>query len=460
MERENTPAKTWLERVLSLAAEVRPGEAVTALILSLNVFAVLSAYYMIKPAREALILAMDSGAELKSYASAAIAVLLLLAVPLYGRVANRMQPNRLVISVTLFFVSNLVAFYFAGQNAVLRPLLGIPFYLWVGMFNMMVVAQFWAFANTVYTVEQGKRLFAVVGIGASLGAAVGSKVASALAERLGESSLMLVAAAVLSVSAVLTQWIHLRERDRSSAPRKPSSPAKAGGYAMVFSDRYLLLLAALTLILNFVNSNGEYVLSVMISDWAEQSKAAGTLGGLSKGAFIAKQYADFFFYVNIMGVVLQTFVVSRIVRWGGMRLALLVLPVIVLGSWSLIALFPALLMVRVGKTVENATDYSINNTVCHMLWLPTSREAKFKAKQAVDAFFVRMGDVASAGLVFAATTLTSLSVSTFALINVALAGGWILVAAAIMRQQKRLLAGAVADSRKYYRPTTSRMHKP
>lgn len=440
MERKDTAAKTWLERVLSLATEVRPGEAVTALILSLNVFAVLSAYYMIKPAREALILAMESGAELKSYASAAIAVLLLVAVPLYGRVANRMQPNRLVISVTLFFVSNLVAFYFAGHNAFLRPLLGIPFYLWVGMFNMMVVAQFWAFANNVYTVEQGKRLFAVVGIGASLGAAVGSKVASALAERIGVSSLMLVAAAVLLVSAVLTQWIHLRERDRPSPPRKASGPTKAGGFAMVFSDRYLLLLAALTLILNFVNSNGEYVLSVMISDWAAQSEAAGTLGGLSKGAFIAKQYGDFFFYVNILGVVLQTFVVSRIVRWGGMRLALLVLPVIVLGSWTLIALFPALLMVRVGKTIENATDYSINNTVRHMLWLPTSQEAKFKAKQAVDAFFVRMGDVASAGLVFAATALTSLSVSTFALINVGLAVGWIFVAVAIMRQQKRVLA--------------------
>jgi len=444
MQPKATPAPSLLERVLSLATEVRTGEAGTALLLSLNVFAVLSAYYMIKPAREALILAMESGAELKSYASAAIAVLLLVAVPLYGRVANRMQPHRLVVSVTLFFVSNLLVFYFASKSATIRPMLGIPFYLWVGMFNMMIVAQFWAFANDVYTVEQGKRLFAVVGIGASVGAAVGSKVASALAEQIGVSSLMLVAAAVLMVSAVLTQWIHLRERDRERppAPPKAAAPAKGGGFAMVFSDRYILLLAGLTLILNFVNSNGEYVLSVMISSWAEEAEATGMLGGLTKGAFIAKQYGDFFFYVNILGVVLQTFIVGRLVRWGGMRLALLVLPVIVLGSWSLIALFPALLVVRVGKTVENATDYSINNTVRQMLWLPTSQEAKFKAKQAVDAFFVRMGDVAAAGLVFVGTTVISLSVSGFALINIALAGAWLAIALAIMRQQKRLLAEA------------------
>lgn len=356
--------------------------------------------------------------------------------------ADRMQPHRLVVTVTLFFVSNLVAFYLASQSAVLRPMLGIPFYLWVGTFNMMIVAQFWAFANNLYTLERGERLFALVGIGASVGAAVGSKVASALAERIGVSSLMMVAAAVLMVSAGLTQWIYLRERDRPSAPRPTSGPSKAGGFAMVFSDRYLLLLAVLTLILNFVNSNGEYVLSVMISGWAARSEAAGTLGGLTKGAFIAKQYGDFFFYVNVLGVVLQTFVVSRVVRWGGIRLALVVLPIIVLGSWSLIAIFPALLVVRVGKTVENAADYSINNTVRHMLWLPTSQEAKFKAKQAVDAFFVRMGDVASAGLVFVGTMVVSLSVSAFALINVGLAIAALAAAVAIMQQQKRMLEQA------------------
>ncbi len=427
-----------LDRVLGLVTEVRRGEAVTALLLTLDVFGVLTAYYLIKPVREALILDMESGAELKSYASALIALLLLVAVPAYGRVANRLTPHRLVVGVTLFFTANLVLFFFAAQSTALRPMLGIPFYLWVGVFNMMIVAQFWAFANDVYSVEQGKRLFAIVGIGASVGAAVGSKIASALVPWVGVSGLMLVAAAVLLGTAGLTLAVHRRRARSSRNEPAGGSESKAGGFAMLFSDRYLLLLAALTFILNFVNTNGEYVLSVLVSQWADLAVASGAAGELSKGDYIARFYGDFFFYVNVAGVLLQTFVVSRLVKLGGVKLALFVLPVVVLGSWSLIAVFPVLGIVRLGKTVENSTDYSINNTVRQMLWLPTSQEAKFKAKQAVDAFFVRMGDVGSAGLVFVITTVLALPLRTFAVLNIGLAVVWLLLAAAISRRHAAL----------------------
>src|SRR6185295_3283702 len=63
--------------------------------------------------------------------------------------------------------------------------LGVAFFIWVGIYNLMVVAQFWSFANDVYSVEQGKRLFAIVAVGASLGAIAGSAVAKPLIERFG-----------------------------------------------------------------------------------------------------------------------------------------------------------------------------------------------------------------------------------------------------------------------------------
>lgn len=76
------------------------------------------------------------------------------------------------------------------------------------------------------------------------------------------------------------------------------------------------------------------------------------------------------------------------------------------------------------KVADNSLDYSLDNTNKQALWLPTSREAKYKAKQAVDSFFVRMGDVASAGLVFAGERL-ALAIPGFAVINVVLVGGWL-----------------------------------
>jgi ATP:ADP antiporter, AAA family len=102
--------------------------------------------------------------------------------------------------------------------------------------------------------------------------------------------------------------------------------------------------------------------------------------------------------------------VSRVVKHLGLGVAFFMLPAIALGSSLAVAIAPLLQVLRVGKVLENGTDYSFNNTVRHMLWLPTTQEMKYKAKQAVDSFFVRMGDVSSALLVYLATAVMSFSV--------------------------------------------------
>jgi AAA family ATP:ADP antiporter len=140
-----------LERFLTLFTVVRPGEGVLALLLSLNIFLILTAYYILKPFREALILGQGS-AELKSYMSAGQVLLLAAVVPLYAKLVARLPRRRLINVVTLFFVVCLVLFY--GLRQVGVPL-GILFFLWIGIFNLMIVAQFWSFANDIYTNEEG-----------------------------------------------------------------------------------------------------------------------------------------------------------------------------------------------------------------------------------------------------------------------------------------------------------------
>src|SRR5215218_5424546 len=142
-----------LDRALRLFADVRAGEGGTAVLLALNVFLLFCAYYVIKPIREALILS-GGGAEVKSYAAAGQAVLLLLLVPAYGALADRLPRRGLLNTVTAFFVICLVAFYALLQTAV--PIAAV-FFLWVGIFNLMIVAQVWSFANDLYTKEQGER---------------------------------------------------------------------------------------------------------------------------------------------------------------------------------------------------------------------------------------------------------------------------------------------------------------
>jgi len=156
------------------------------------------------------------------------------------------------------------------------------------------------------------------------------------------------------------------------------------------------------------------------------------------GVLTGKFYSGFFNLVNLVGLLTQLFLVSRIVRWGGVHVAILILPVVALGGYFMMGLFPLLAVTRWAKTAENSTDYSLQNTVRNMLFLPTTREEKYQAKQAIDSFFVRAGDVMAALLVLIGTSVWNLSAGGFAWVNVGLAMVWIWVALAIGRRYRSL----------------------
>jgi AAA family ATP:ADP antiporter len=418
--------KSAVERFLSVFATVHRGEGITALLLMLNVFLLLTAYYIIKPVREALILG-SAGAEIKSYAGAGQALLFLVIVPLYSAYASRTNRVRLINGVIAFFISNLVIFYVLGR---LQFQLGVVFFLWVGLFNLMLVAQFWAFANDIYTEEQGKRLFAIVGIGSSLGAIVGARIAGWLFEPMGPYSMMLVTAALLVVCMILTTWIHYRggvaNRPRSEAAWQPLG--NSGGFRLVFRHRYLFLIAILVLLSNLVNTTGEFILGKTVAQHAQSAP--------NTEAFIGEFYSSFFFWVNLVGAALQMFAVSRIMKYIGIGPAVFVLPVIALGSYTLLALAPVLSFIRLAKIGENSTDYSIQNTVRHALFLNTSRAAKYKAQSAIESFFWRTGDALSALLVFIGTKL-AFDIPKFATANIIFVLMWLAVAVFIVQIRKR-----------------------
>jgi ATP:ADP antiporter, AAA family len=436
----DAPRKTWLDRFLGLAADVHAGEAVTALLLATNVFLLLTAYYIIRPVREALILAVPGGAEIKSYLGAILAASFLVIVPAYGAFASRVNRIRLINGLLLFFASNLVVFFLLGRAGVR---LGVPFFLWIGIFNLMSIAQVWSFANDVYTPEEGQRLFAIVGFGASAGALAGSQIAGMLIKPVGIFPMMLVSAALLVACLLLTDIVNAREKRRARDPskrREAEQPlAREGGFQLVIRQRYLLFIGLLTLVLNYVNTNGEYVLGKTVSRMAEQAIATGAAGGLSEAQFIGAFYASFQFWQNLLGAVAQFFLVSRILKYFGVRAALFVMPVISLCGYTLLAFAPVLAYIRIVKIMENATDYSLQNTVRRALFLRTSREAKYKALQAVETFFWRTGDMLSGLTVFVATLL-GLGVRPLAFYNLGLVVVWLALAAAIGREHRRLPA--------------------
>jgi ATP:ADP antiporter, AAA family len=431
--------KTLADRFLSLFAEVRGGEGIGALLLCANVYVLLEAYYILKTVREALILS-EGSAEIKTYSSALQAVLLLLIIPAYGALASRVNRDRLITLVTIFFASHLVVFYLLGE-AGFR--IGVLFFLWVGIFNLFVIAQFWGFANDLYNKEQGKRLLPIVGIGSSLGAWLGSIHAGQLFPVFGTYGLMLIGGGLLLICVVVNRLVRRFPRSFSSeAEADAEKPlGREGAFRLILNSRYLFWTAMLIVIVNIVNTTGEFLLSKLVVENADRLIASGAIAEGQKGEVIGTFYASFFGWVNLAGMLFQLFLVSRIFKYIGVRGALFILPVIALTSYGMVALVPLLGLIRVTKVMENGTDYSIQNTARHALFLPTSREAKYKAKSAIDSFFWRGGDMLAAGLVFIGAQL-GFAVSHYAVVNMVFAVIWIAVVVVITREHKKLSPAA------------------
>ena len=442
----STPAKSLLDRFLGIFAEVHAGEGRLSLLMTLNIFLILTAYYIAKVVREPLILA-GGGAEVKAYSAALQAIVLIGAVNLYSLMVARFDRRRLLNIVVLFFTLCFVAFYFLGLAN--TKYLGVIYFVWVGVFSLTVIAQFWSFANDIYTTAEGKRLFAIIAFGGSAGAVAGAKLAEILLDAIGIYELLLVSAGLLLVSLLITNYVESRKHARAELRAKqgfvpePEAPmSKSGAFKVVFRYRYLLLIAFMILLTNWVNTTGEYILGNVVSKAAQAAVSGIADVDAAKAAekvYIGKFYGDYFFYVNLLGFLLQLFVVSRVVKYLGIRVAIMVLPVIALGGYVLIAFTPMISLIRLAKTAENASDYSLNNTARQMLFLPTTREQKYKAKVAIDSFFVRAGDVLSAVLVYAGLHWLSFSLAQFALVNLVLVAVWLLIAFYVGRENQQLM---------------------
>src|SRR5687768_9951216 len=254
-----------LERFLGIFTEVHAGEGPVTLLMAFNVFLLLTSYYLIKPVREALILS-GGGAEAKSYLVAAMAVVLFFLIAWYSKLVSRYERTRLITVVTLAFIACLVVFWILSRTNV--PYLGYAFFIWVGIFSVMVVAQFWSYANDVYNNDAGKRLFPLVAFGGSFGAFAGSYIANWLLGFISLFEMMLVAGAVLVLCIVLTNVIsrkvwgkavmEARQRELSAKAKREDTagpkPKESLGFDMLFRYKYIGLIALIVLLLNLVNT--------------------------------------------------------------------------------------------------------------------------------------------------------------------------------------------------------------
>ena len=211
----------------------------------------------------------------------------------------------------------------------------------------------------------------------------------------------------------------------------------------MFGNRYLLIVAGVVLLLNWVNTNGENLLFRVVQEALERQ---AVLEGVAPGAALLEYtragtthfYGDFYFWVNFTALGFQALLASRLLKYGGFGAVMLALPVAALVSYTAMAVVPLLAVVKPMKVLENATDYSIGNTARSVLWLPVSAELKYKAKPAIDTLFTRIGDGLAALTVMIGVQVLSAATASFFAFTVALVVAMLVLSVTLVRNYATL----------------------
>ena len=255
------------------------------------------------------------------------------------------------------------------------------------------------------------------------------------------ASYMLFSAGPLCVCAGLTRlagYVIVRREGADAKAKDNETLSAVGGFQLLFKDRYLMLIAILTVLLNIVSLSGDFLVNKMVLEHTNALYGTTAVALKARKAFIGEFYSSYYSWVNVATFITQAFLVSRIFKRIGVRGSLFVLPVISVATFVSILVAPVLVVVRAFKIVENSTNYSLQNTVRHALMLPTSREAKYKAKVAIETFCVRLGDVLQASVIFIGTQL-HFSIRSFAALTLVITAAWLVVAFELYRKHKQML---------------------
>src|SRR5262249_19632952 len=152
---------------------------------------------------------------------AAQALTLMGFVPLYSWFSSRVDRMRLIMGVIVFFLACIELFYVGFHSGV--PMLGFFFYVWVGIFSLATIAQFWSYANDLYDRPTGERLFRIVAVGPTAGSPLGA----ILTEPLFKAGIRPYTMFQITAGLLLVHYALYRVVERREAGRRSQQAAKA-----------------------------------------------------------------------------------------------------------------------------------------------------------------------------------------------------------------------------------------
>lgn len=366
--------------------DLRRGEVAALAWSALYIFAVLSAYYVIRPVRDEM--GAHSGVENLPWLFSATLVAMLAVTPLFGGLVKRLPRRRFITWTYRFFALNLLIFIglLNLSSEAQGVWVGRAFFVWASVFNLFVVSVFWALMVDVFDAEQGKRLFGFLAAGASVGAIAGSSVVVGAARYVPPvmlllASVVLLEVAVFAVGRLSTISERLRRAPGEAGEETPIGGSIVAGLTRTVRSPYLLAIAA-HMALFAITSTFLYFQQIEIA----------------RGAFGADRAArtQFFgqidLWVNTLTLVVQLFLTSRILKHFGVAVTLAALPVLSILGFGALALWPTVGVLVGLQVVRRVGNFALTRPTRELLFTVLSREDKYKAKSVIDTVVYRLGD--------------------------------------------------------------------
>jgi AAA family ATP:ADP antiporter len=414
MPASNNPLFNFLTKI----SKIEASEAKAVLCSFLFVVVLMSAYYILRPVRDAM--ASDwTDAEvswlwtLNFFISTAV-------VAVYGIAVSRVRFRLLVPAMYAIFALTFVVFYLLASTAADRTLVDKSFYVWVSVFSLFHISVFWSFMSDLFSKEQAGRLFSIIAAGASVGGLVGPSIPSFFSASLGTDNLMLIASLMLLIPIPIIfylQSLKVSELDNKEpklqAPRGAIGGNPFAGFKMFFSNPYLLAIGLFIFLYTGISSFVYFELKNLLSALSRPERTA--------------VWAQMDLAVNILSIATGLFATSRIVGKFGMPTTIALVPVMICVGLLILAVSPFLGAVVALQVIRRAGNYAVTRPAREMLFTRVDRETRFKAKPVIDIVAYRGGDMLMAWLFTGLTQGLGLGLAAVALVGAGIAALWSLV---------------------------------
>jgi AAA family ATP:ADP antiporter len=361
--------------------------AIKSAVMFANFFLIIMALYQLKPASRSLIL--DAiGADYLPYIWVGSAIVLFVSIVIYERLLDRFRRFQLVLGTAAVFIAILVLFWLGLNGS--TPVIAIAFYIFVDLFGVVMVEQFWSLANSVYGTQDGKKWYGLVGTGGLIGGAVGSATAGLLIKStsLQTRDLLLVGAAIVLIILLLTWWLD-RQNIFENTSIQSRTPAKKRGWRYLIKSRYLMLIAAVLLMVQLVSPMIEFQFMHIIEDRYTEREAR------------TEALSFFFSLLSAFAITVNLLITPILLRRFGVLAGLLVQPVVMFFSTFGFMLNPGLWSASIMKISDRGLSYSINRASKELLYIPVDPDVMYQVKSWIDMFGYRTFKIFGALIIIA-----------------------------------------------------------